>query len=1038
MATTNFRNTILVLGVFALAFMAATVQANDADDRYAVAAGHYERHQWKLAVDEFQAFLAKYPADSRANQVEFFLGEAFSQQQKFDDARQRFQKYLAKEPEGKFARPALFRMGEAAYLANHAKDAQADLERFQTKYPDDKLNAFVLPYLGEIALSENDVVKAAALFRNAIQQFPAGHLQDDCRIGLAKSLEKQNQSEEAERLYAEVAAKQDSPLADDAQFYLGALQYSMGKHAQAMESFTAFEDRFSKSSWQPNARLGHGWLLLRQDQPDQALKMFQAVANDPKLGVEAGYWIGLAQKAKKDWATAAATLTALADANPAHELTPAIRFHAGDALLNAGDISAAIQQFDAVLALHAKEEWIQQAVQGKIQALLQNKDYDAVDLLAADFEKQFPQSEFKNDVRRFKARSLIERKKFDEAATILEPMVQVTPTPASPIQTSSVSASPVAALPTPASSSNAAVLENRYLLAISYDGLKRYDEALTMLQPVLASGNTPFQADAQLAQGSSLLALKRYAEATPPLEAFLAATPKGDAAVKGMGELAICYARTRQIDKAKRLLLELIARDAEHPLLMPTVEQLAEAAYDANDTAWSAELSARLSESNASNEYRFKGDLGLGWSQYKAGKLQEAADTFENVLKANPPEAIGAEAALVRGQILDQLGQSGSALAMYDQVCQQYPKSKQRCDALFAAARLHDKLNQHESAAVKYRQFATDYPESSNRDAALYEGAWMLQTIGKKDEAIQQFQTLHEAYPQSVFWADATYRLAQQAFEAKNFEQSASLANEVLHGKDERVREFASYLLGQIAVAKNDWSAARKAFETFIETYPNSSRRSAVAFWIAETFYRQSDWEAAGPRFEELGKQIETKQESWMAMVPLRRAQILAQKEQWDDAYSIASSIAEKYPRFEQQYEADYVIGRCLANRADFEGARQAYSKVIHASAGAKTETAAMAQWMIGESFFHQKKYDAALREYLRLEILYAYPTWQAAALLQAGKCYELLGDVKEASTLYQRIVTTYPDTPFTEQAQKKLQAASPPNTTSIKKNVRR
>ena len=40
-----------------------------------------------------------------------------------------------------------------------------------------------------------------------------------------------------------------------------------------------------------------------------------------------------------------------------------------------------------------------------------------------------------------------------------------------------------------------------------------------------------------------------------------------------------------------------------------------------------------------------------------------------------------------------------------------------------------------------------------------------------------------------------------------------------------------------------------------------------------------------------------------------------------------------------------------------------------------------MAQWMIGETYFHQKNYDAAIRAYLELEALYAFPTWQAAAL---------------------------------------------------------
>jgi TolA-binding protein len=160
-----------------------------------------------------------------------------------------------------------------------------------------------------------------------------------------------------------------------------------------------------------------------------------------------------------------------------------------------------------------------------------------------------------------------------------------------------------------------------------------------------------------------------------------------------------------------------------------------------------------------------------------------------------------------------------------------------------------------------------------------------------------------------------------------------------------------------------------------------------------------------------------------MAMVPLRRAQSLALQNRWADAYAIVAQIAAAFPNFEQQYEVDYLLGRCLANQADFEGARQAYQRVILSPAGAKTETAAMAQWMIGETFFHQKNYETALREYLRLEILYAFPTWQAGALLQAGKCRERLGEDKEAAALYQRILKTYPKTTFAEEAARRLKS---------------
>ena len=305
--------------------------------------------------------------------------------------------------------------------------------------------------------------------------------------------------------------------------------------------------------------------------------------------------------------------------------------------------------------------------------------------------------------------------------------------------------------------------------------------------------------------------------------------------------------------------------------------------------------------------------------------------------------------------------------------------------------------------------------------------------MNQPEDARRLFERLHKECPQSRFWADATCRLADRELGAKHYDAAAGLVGEVLDHKaatggraeqlDPKVREYAMFLRGQIAVAKADWPQAREAFEALLKEFPDSQRRLVAEFGIAEAYYRQGDYAAAGPRFERLAEQVQQKREPWMAMIPLRRAQVLAQQNQWSDAQAIAAKIAADFPNFQQQYEVDYLLGRCLANQADFEGARQAYNRVIRSPAGAKTETAAMAQWMIGETFFHQKNYEAALREYLRLEILYAYPTWQAGALLQAGKCREQLGEAKEAADLYQRILKNYPNTTFAGEAQQRLKA---------------
>ena len=305
-------------------------------------------------------------------------------------------------------------------MAGKLDQAKAELRAFLEKFPTDDLNAYVLPYLGDIGLAQKDIAAAENYFRQGLSRFPQGQRQDDCRFGLGRALEKQDKNEEAERLYLAVAAKTGIPLAADAQFRLGAVQYAMGKYHEAIESFAAFETRLAGNPKQPAARLGHGWALMKLGKPAEAGKVFEQIVGDERIGVEARYWLGLSQKARKDWPGAAKTLLAAAAADPSHPLVPAMRFHAGNALFLAGQAAAARLEFDRVLAAAGEDEWVERALHGKIAIALLEKDHVAVERDAAGFSRRFPRSELKIDVQRIVVRSLIERKQYQQATAILQ------------------------------------------------------------------------------------------------------------------------------------------------------------------------------------------------------------------------------------------------------------------------------------------------------------------------------------------------------------------------------------------------------------------------------------------------------------------------------------------------------------------------------------------------------------------------------------------------------------------------------------------
>ena len=77
---------------------------------------------------------------------------------------------------------------------------------------------------------------------------------------------------------------------------------------------------------------------------------------------------------------------------------------------------------------------------------------------------------------------------------------------------------------------------------------------------------------------------------------------------------------------------------------------------------------------------------------------------------------------------------------------------------------------------------------------------------------------------------------------------------------------------------------------------------------------------------------------------------------------------------------------------------------------------------MRGETFFHQKNYREALREYLMVDVTYDAPPWQAAALLEAGKVHERLAQWTDAAEMYERVLSKFPKTPTAGDASRRLQ----------------
>ncbi|MBN1587893.1 MAG: tetratricopeptide repeat protein, partial [Pirellulales bacterium] len=732
---------VFALLVLLLVVLAPCASGDEAEDQYRVAAGHYARGRWELAAEEFGTFLARFPSHPKADQSVFFTAEARLQQRRADEAAERFAEYLRRTPEGPYARVARFRLGEAAYLAGRLDQARLDLEAFYREYPDDPLDAFVLPYLGEIELAQDAAAKAADHFRLALKRFPDSKMNQRCRLGLARSLQGLDQPDEALRLYEALAAEGLGPLSAEARFRLGALEYAQGAYRDAIATLRQLDEALDASRWQPRARLVRAMGLRKLKQFDEAAALLEGLSTDPTVGVEAQYWLAAVRKDQQQWDAAAAILLTTAQKNPNHPLIPAIRFHAGHALLRAKRIAEATEQFDRVLAIDQEDNaWLDDAAMGKIQLAIQQQDPGAVDRQARQFLECFSDSPLADDVRRTWARSLLARAECGQAVDVLRPLVE-------------------------RDDHKPGSLETSYLLALAYRGNGQTREALDCLAPVVSAAKTTSSpwAEACLLHAALSIELGQFDDAVDPLETLLEADPPGDLAAQARAQLAVSLAKSEKWKSAAAQFDTLAAGHPAHPILPPTAEQLAEIAYAAGDWPRAAKQFTWLVDHAEQEPYVNRGLSGLGWTRFRQGQYDQAAATFQRLLDRKPEPRLAAHAARACGHVLEQLGRLEAALAVYQRAIDEYPTSREQADVMLAAARLHGRLGHHDQAATLYESTAKDFPASDQLDTILYEWSWMLTDAQRSDEATALWERLHKDFPESRYWADATYRLAQRA-----------------------------------------------------------------------------------------------------------------------------------------------------------------------------------------------------------------------------------------------------------------------------------
>jgi tetratricopeptide (TPR) repeat protein len=117
------------------------------------------------------------------------------------------------------------------------------------------------------------------------------------------------------------------------------------------------------------------------------------------------------------------------------------------------------------------------------------------------------------------------------------------------------------------------------------------------------------------------------------------------------------------------------------------------------------------------------------------------------------------------------------------------------------------------------------------------------------------------------------------------------------------------------------------------------------------------------------------------------------------------------------------VLARLQLLRAEVEIREAAFdsARKILTELNAEGEIASRAAWLIGETYFMQGKLEEAINAYRKVEGQIGGERYQPLALVQAGKCFERLGRVRDAVRCYSVAVTQSVDGHVARVAQERL-----------------
>ncbi|MHB9131846.1 MAG: tetratricopeptide repeat protein [Armatimonadota bacterium] len=375
------------------------------------------------------------------------------------------------------------------------------------------------------------------------------------------------------------------------------------------------------------------------------------------------------------------------------------------------------------------------------------------------------------------------------------------------------------------------------------------------------------------------------------------------------------------------------------------------------------------------------------------GKTADATATYQKIAKDYPNSPLVPSAMMGIAWATESSNQD-LAIATYRDLVLKFPDSEIVPQAFFRLGVTLNKKGEYEAAITAFKQVpATD----KIADQAAYAIAWAyFDQKNKTKEANDQFQLVADKFPTSPLAADSLYRIGESILQdKKDYAEAMRYFNRALDlSKQDILTGMVAYKLGVCAYYSEQYSVAVNAFGKVTANYPTSDYAAESLFWKAASLEKQGTATATAARDAYI--QYVTKYPGQLYV--LDAALGAGRSAQAAKQYAIARSDLQK------------TLDLCTAELKGSDNNnlkdRQKRAKNVEPEA----------QYFMGQSYFEEKKYDEALKEFAGVSV-YLLEPWYSNSLLQMARCSALSGNKEHAAHTLQLLKDNFKNSEAAKQA---------------------